>query len=197
MEVEYFNMNSKALEEKKKIFRDKFMLKRNQIIDKIAKSSIIESKVLNCEEYKKAKVVALYMSLESEVNTKELIKKTIDLGKIVVLPKVDGEELFFYRIDSLEDNLRKGKFGIIEPMKDESKFINKDEIDLIIVPGICFDKSKNRLGFGKGYYDRLLNIVKAKTIAICYEEQISHEELPTGKYDMKVQKIITDKKIYF
>ena len=78
-------------------------------------------------------------------------------------------------------------------MENEENYIESKKIDLIIVPGLCFDKENNRLGYGKGYYDRILRENDAKSIAICFKEQILEDEiLPTIDSDVKVKKIITD-----
>ena len=172
-----------------------YIFKRNNIENKKEKSTIINNKVKEQQEYKMANIIALYKSLQSEVDTESLIRDSINLGKIVALPKVEKEELKFYKIKSEKDKLIKSKFGVEEPEGNEINYIDENYIDLIIVPGVCFDKEKNRLGFGKGYYDRFLANSKAQTIGICFEEQIVEKMLPREEHDIKIQKIITDKKI--
>lgn len=179
----------------KKNLRKKYISIRNSINHKKGKSQSITKKVIENEIYKKAKVVALYKSLLSEVDTRELIEYSIASGKIVALPRVVDNELKFYKINSLEDTLKKSKFGVEEPVEDEMNLIDKCDIDLVIVPGICFDKEKNRLGFGKGFYDRFLNHTNLETIAICFHEQII-DQVPTNENDIKMRQIITDKEIY-
>ena len=82
------------------------------------------------------------------------------------------------------------------PNADAADYKHKNDIDLVIVPGVCFDKEKNRIGFGKGYYDRFLQNANINTIGICFEEQIVENRIPITEYDVKIKKIITDKKIY-
>ena len=181
---------------KKQELRKDYITIRNNIKNKKEKSIIISDKVKKDIDYQKAKVVALYKSLLSEVNTDELIKYSINSGKIVALPKVINNELIFYKIN-IEEVLVKSNFGVEEPTGNEENFINKNNIDLLIIPGICFDKQKNRLGFGKGYYDRFLNNTSLKTIALCFNEQILNNQLlPITDHDKKVNKIITDDKTY-
>jgi len=185
------------IEFKKQELRKEYIKIRNNIDNKNEKSKIIISRVIKDVAYKNAKIIGIYKSFAFEVNTSELIEYSINIGKIVALPKVVNNELKFYKINSLADNLIKSEFGVEEPLENEENFITKNNIELIIVPGICFDKEKNRLGFGKGYYDRLLINTKLKTIAICFYEQIMESEnLPTTNNDIKIQKIITDQKIY-
>lgn len=177
--------------------RKKYISIRNNIKNKEEKSLVIMKKIKEEEKYKNAKVVALYKNLKSEVDTSELIEYSIKIGKTVVLPRVEGKILKFYKINLLNDKLIKSAFGIEEPIADKTKLICKDDIDLLIVPGICFDRQKNRLGFGKGYYDRFLEMTNLETIGICFEEQVINEKLPITEKDKMVKMIITDKKIYF
>lgn len=184
------------IEINKRILRKEYIGRRNSIPNKDEKSLIIFEKLIKSCEYKNASVLALYKSLPSEVDTTELIKYSIVIGKVVALPKVVNNELKFYKINSSNDNFIKSKFGVEEPLGNNEDFISKNNIDLVIVPGLCFDKEKNRLGFGKGYYDGFLNGTDLKTIAICFQEQIINDILPVTNDDIKVQKIITDKEIY-
>ena len=89
--------------------------------------------------------------------------------------------------------MEKGSFGILEPSQNGKIFTQK--IDLMIVPGISFDKERNRLGYGKGYYDRFLACNKTFKIGVCFEETRC-ESLTCDKHDIKMDLVITDKKIY-
>ena len=182
----------------KYVLRKQLILLRKNIIEKEIKSKIIFEKVINTEEYNNSKVIAFYKNLESEVDTTKMIEYSIKHKKTVVLPRTEKNELKFFKIDSLKKDLfEKSDFGIEEPIENNKKYIEYTDIDLIIVPGVGFDIYKNRLGFGKGYYDRLLKGRKIKNIAICFDDQVLKEEtIPTNKYDVKVDKIITEKNIY-
>lgn len=181
----------------KKILREKYLLIRNNIKNKRAKSEIIMNKIIETDDFKNAKIIALYKSLKTEVYTNELIGYSIKKGKTVVLPKVENNNMKFYKINSMQDKLIKSRFGVEEPITDENNFINKEQIDLVIVPGVCFDKEKNRLGFGKGYYDKFLKNTKLNTIAICFDEQILDTEIiPITTFDVKMKKIITENGVY-
>ena len=173
----------------KEELRKKFLLIRKNIIDKSNKSSIIMDKIINSEEYKKSKIIAIYKSLNSEVDTNDLIEYSLKNNKIVVLPKVDGNILRFYKTDN--KTFIKSDFGIYEPIENEE--INN--IDLYIIPGICFDKYKNRIGFGKGYYDRV-NYGNSIKIGICFEEQVFNRKIKVNSCDIKMDKVITEKSIY-
>lgn len=178
----------------KENLRKQYKLIRDKIENQKEKSKLIAEKVRNLEEYKTAKIIAIYKSFSSEVDTKELIYMLWEDNKIVCLPKIENNEMKFYKITD-NSKLIKNKFGIEEPETNKENFINKNYIDLAIIPGLCFDKEKNRLGFGKGYYDRYLEDTKIKTVGICFEEQILENELlPTTHYDVKMDLVITDKK---
>ena len=177
--------------------RNQYLKIRKNVENKNDKSTIIANIVINLPEFKTSKIIATYKSLPQEVNTNEIIKQAIEEGKIIALPKVKQDKLEFYKYNPNKDNLIKSEFGVEEPEENVDNYIDKSKIDLIIVPGICFDKDKNRLGFGKGYYDRFLQNINAEKIGICFEEQIMiSKSIPTEEHDIKMNKIISDKKIY-
>lgn len=171
----------------KKTLRKRYLDIRKNLPDKDIKSAIIFDKVINTQEYQHSHIIALYKNLESEVNTDKLITYSISIGKIVLLPKVVGNDMVFYQITK-ETIFLKSNFGVYEPMEKDNYDGN---IDLIIVPGICFDKNNNRLGFGKGYYDKYLTNNNLKKMGICFKEQLV-ESIPTDDNDIKMDLIITD-----
>ena len=180
----------------KQELREKYLLIRKSIQDKEKRSLIIIKKIIETSFYQEAHTIALYKNLPSEVDTNELINRCLQDNKIVVLPRVIDDNLSFYRIDTSEV-FTKSNFGILEPKEDPTKEVDKSTIDLIIVPGVCFDLEHNRLGFGKGFYDRYLDGINIPSIAICFDEQVLKEELiPTNENDMKTRLIITDKNKY-
>lgn len=175
--------------------RKKYLEIRKNIADKKEKSQKIENSVINNEKYKKAQVIALYKALSSEVNTDYLIEHSLSDGKIVCLPRVEDDKIVFYRIHSLEDEFECSKFGVLEPKDNEDNIVPKEAIDLAIVPGVAFDEKCNRLGFGKGYYDRFLASSGIDTIGICFEKQVlKGETLPTDQHDVLMDSIITEER---
>lgn len=146
-------------------------------------------------EFAEAGTILFYASFRSEVDTFELLKNSISKNKTVVLPRVDmqNSSLTLYKIRTLED-LEPGCFGISEPRPEEDRLINPEAIDIMIIPGVAFDEHCNRVGYGKGFYDRLLSRKKAPAYALAYEEQILGR-VPAETHDIKMDKIITDKRI--
>lgn len=168
--------------------RTKYLEIRKAIKNKDIKSNIITKKIINTKIYQESKVIALYKNLSSEVDTNFLIDYSIKNNKTVLLPKVEDNNLIFYKIEENE-KLVKNNFNILEPIPNKKNIYNN--IDLIIVPGIAFDKEGNRLGFGKGYYDRFLCDKQIYKIGICFIEQLTNH-IPTNKYDIKMDEVITD-----
>jgi len=165
---------------------------RRAVSDKPQKSALIAERVFALPEYRTARTVALYHSLSSEVDTEPIIARAFRDGKTVALPRVQGDTMHFFALSEGE-KLQKSSFGVLEPCGDPGKLVSPRDIDLILVPGVCFDRTKNRLGFGRGYYDRYLALCKAPAAALCFAQQLYAEGvIPTDRYDAKMQKIITE-----
>lgn len=170
--------------------REYYINIRNNIDNKNIKSNIIFNKIINDELFNSSKVIGIYYSLPSEVDTHTLIEYALSIGKVVCLPKIVKDEMKFYKID-YGTRLKKSKFGVLEPPSKKVNLILVDDIDLLIVPGICFDINRNRIGFGKGYYDKYISNHYINTIGICFSEQII-DHIKTDKHDVKVNKLITN-----
>ena len=169
------------------------------------KSEIIIEKLKNTDEYKNSTSIMVYMDFKNEVNTKVFIKDALSEGKNIIIPYTDMQKIQIIpvQINGLDD-LVLCKFGYLEPKKDMINTpYSTEKIDLIIVPGVVFDKNKNRIGFGKGYYDKFLTnrknsakaLKEAAAIALAYEFQVL-EEIAAEEHDMKMDKIITENNIY-
>lgn len=163
--------------------------------EKDLKDSLILDKLFESDLYKNSKNIFVYVSFRSEINTFKIIEKAFTDKKEVYVPKVFSDKTMqAIKIDSLE-KLEKNKMGILEP-KDESLTIDKTNIDLIIVPGAVFDENFSRIGYGGGYYDRFLKEIKNKKnkVALAYDFQVL-DKVITEEYDIKVDIIITEKRI--
>lgn len=156
-----------------------------------SRSKHVQESLLNSKEFKSAKVIGAYYAFGSEVKTDLIIEQARALGKKVALPSVEGDSLAFYELSSGK-YLVKGRFGIMEPLP----YGPVDRIDLLVIPGIAFDKKGYRLGYGKGYYDKFLAKKKVASMGLAYSFQLL-ESLPTGKYDKKLDAIATEDCVHY
>ncbi|MEG0314305.1 MAG: 5-formyltetrahydrofolate cyclo-ligase [Erysipelotrichaceae bacterium] len=154
-------------------------------------STIISNKLLH--ELDKLTHVAIYMSYHNEVQTIKVIKELLKNGVNLYLPKIiSDEEMKFYRINNIKD-LKENELGILEPINNTEAYIGN--LDAIVVPLVGFDKDCNRLGQGKGYYDRYLKMIKTKKIGLAYECQ-RVEKIEIEVHDIPLDLVITEAKIY-
>ena len=173
----------------KKLLRKSLVDIRKDILDKDRKSQIIVNKIIKKDYYLNAKVIAFYKSLKDEVNIDYLINYALNCGKTVLLPRVIGNDLVFLKIDN-DTKYEKSIFNVLEPIYDKEKVYN-DTIDLIIVPGVGFDINNNRIGYGKGYYDKFLFNKDIYKIGVCFHEQLINN-ITIDDNDIKMDMIITD-----
>jgi 5-formyltetrahydrofolate cyclo-ligase len=163
-------------------------------LEKSRKSDIIRNRLFNEEEFKKAKVVMFYVSLKDEVDTCIMIDEALKAGKRVCVPVILKEEkkLIAGEIHNRLKDLESQHFGIYQPRYDRVKEVPLDDIDLVVVPGVAFDKKNIRLGRGHGYYDRFLSGLPktTKAIGLAFDFQVL-EDLPQDPHDIPVSKIIT------
>lgn len=141
--------------------------------------------------WKDAHVIGVTWSQDIEWDTKPIIKQAWKENKIVSLPKSDPntKQMIFYTIDT-ENDLQLGYANILEP-RDVTHKIPENEIDLLIVPGVVFDLSGYRIGFGGGFYDRFLIDFNQKTLSLCSKKQIV-KKIPINSHDIPVQYLITE-----
>ncbi len=149
-----------------------------------------QQQLIDADCFRHASSVALYNSVNNEVHTDQLFIEAKAQGKQVYFPRVCGEQLSFLQVESLHE-LRPGCFGVAEPVAGAECRI--DDLDLIVVPGVAFDRHGFRLGYGKGFYDRELSriSVMAFSVGLCYEFQLC-EALPVEEHDLPVSFIATD-----
>lgn len=173
--------------------KELILAKRNSLSKQeiIEKSKKIVNSLLHLENYKKSKTIMFFVSFNNEVNTHDIIKSEIK-NKIVIVPKVEHHEIEPSVIIDF-DNLITAKFGILEPI--ETMKIAYKKIDLVLVPGIVFDKEGHRIGYGFGYYDKFLRKVpKAIKIGLAFDFQIV-DKIPREMHDVSVDMIITEKRV--
>src|SRR3989338_4404871 len=148
-------------------------IKSHSELEKSRESDIIKNKLFNEEVFKKAKLVMFYVSLKDEVNTLAMIDEAVKTGKRVCVPVIFKEDkrLIAGEIKDRIEDLEKQHFGIYQPKNGKVKEVGLEDIDLVVVPGIAFDRCNVRLGRGHGYYDRFLCALpnKTKTIGLAFD----------------------------
>lgn len=177
----------------KSFFRKKYLDIRNSLSkDEIDKNSNeIKNNLYSLLKFNSSNNILFYVSSKNEVKTHDLIKDTLN-RKNVYVPIIEDNPKISKLIDF--NDLECCKKNILQPRKDKIQLKHLDNIDLIIVPGIVFDKRGNRIGYGGGYYDKLLeksNIIK---IGLAYSCQII-DMIKTESHDIPVDIIITEKEI--
>ena len=170
--------------------RDLSPMKKSQ-----AESVMLES-LLNWKVFKKAEVIHIFISTPEEPDTKAIIKHCWSSGKKVAVPLVlpNTFDLIHSEIKSF-DNLIFGIYGIQEPSPESRVKMTPDMFDLVIVPGVAFDKKGGRLGQGKGYYDRFLEVTRAFRLALAFDCQLI-ETVPTELHDVPMNAILSESGIF-
>jgi 5-formyltetrahydrofolate cyclo-ligase len=172
--------------------RDIFLFLRRMIPadERVSADQKIAEKVMARPEWKNADVICLYFSRADEVDTKPLLAAALSAEKIVVFPRIVKDTLALHRVTSIRD-FTPGAYHILEPKKS-LPLVDPASVDLFIVPGVTFDLNGNRLGRGKGYYDRLLAGITAPKIGLAYAVQMV-AEVPHTSYDVPMTAVITEK----
>jgi len=157
------------------------------------KTQEIAERFYSLKEYCDAKNILIYYPFRSEIDTTVIITRAITDGKRIILPKVSGKALELFYIKDIKKDLMPGAYGIMEPDRDLCIPAKYTEPDLAVVPGVGFDRHKNRLGYGGGYYDRLMPRLSKniKKIALCFQVQIV-DLLPCFAHDIRVDKVISE-----
>jgi 5-formyltetrahydrofolate cyclo-ligase len=173
--------------------------KRNALSDEEIKekSDKIKNNLLSLDEFKNSKNIMFYVSFNKEVDTHKLIKDLLnEKDKTVLVPYTVKNDLRL-NVSELKDfnELELNDFGILEPKEPYIREFNPDKIDIVIVPGMVFDKTGHRIGYGYGYYDRFLKAIKnILKIGLAYDLQLV-EKIQEEEHDVPMDIIVTDKEI--
>ena len=154
-----------------------------------AMGALIADRFLALPEMEAARTVMLFWSFGSEVPTARLIEHLHVLGVAVALPRIEGSELVPVRFDP-GDPTEPTSFGAREPVGATT--IAPGRLDVVAVPGVAFDRRGRRVGYGRGYYDRLLPTTSASAVALAFGLQVLPGELPAGGADVEVDLIVTE-----
>ncbi|MFH1256119.1 MAG: 5-formyltetrahydrofolate cyclo-ligase [Candidatus Diapherotrites archaeon] len=183
------------MKKEKQLLREKALAKRGALSAKQVreKSRKIAERLFRLREFIEAKNIFCYMGFGNEVQTRKITEGALKSGKGVFVPKVKGKKMLACAFTSFKA-MEKSAFGIFEPKKCRSIPLKK--IDLVIAPGLAFDRKLNRLGFGKGFYDRFLKKLpkKTKRIALAFECQV-FGKVPAEKKDEKMDFVVTEKRV--
>jgi len=182
----------KAVESKEEIRRE-IKLKRCSLQKDLKErlDSVLREKLRSVAELQGAESILFFFPVRGEPDIVPLLEECLSEGRKVYLPSVNGEEIIPRSIESLS-SLRKGNFGIPEPESGSEG--NPEDIDVILVPGLAFDRECYRLGWGKGFYDRLLKRAGGFSLGIAYSFQVL-KRLPRDHWDIPVDAVVTEKEL--
>ncbi|HCW53189.1 MAG TPA: 5-formyltetrahydrofolate cyclo-ligase [Clostridium sp.] len=191
--MEQISNNKKQIRREILEIRGNLSLEKKDNYDKIITDKFFESNY-----YKKADNIFIYISYGSEIDTKYIITRAIKEGKKIYVPRTEFSERLMnaVRINNF-DNLIKSKYGALEPKKDKT-FIDPNDLDLIVVPGVAFDKNGGRIGYGAGFYDRYFkrindeNKSRIMKLVLAYDFQLM-DKVPTDKDDVSIDAVMTEK----
>ncbi len=184
---------------KKELLRHEMLAKRDALSaeERLGKSSEIVNRLLKQSDIIKAKNIFTYVSFRSEVNTHGMLDSFLDQGKAVSVPFTDMNKKMIipFIIKSVKNDLVPGTFGISEPVAEKLCPMLDGYIDIVIMPGAAFSDKGCRIGYGGGFYDRFLQKKSIPSYALAFDFQIIDEVPFSPEYDVKVDYIVTEKRI--
>ena len=187
---------------KKSEIRENALARRDALskTERTGKSADIMDRLFDFANFLEAKIVMFYMNHKSEVQTEGMVRRALELGKVIALPFVDAEkgEIVPYKVDDVDRDIGEGYGGIREPMLSRCKKIPVQHINLSIVPAIALDERGGRLGHGTGFYDRFIPELDITTrkVALAFECQIV-PQIPMEPHDRYIDIIITEERIVY
>jgi 5-formyltetrahydrofolate cyclo-ligase len=190
------------IKERKRDLRERITKMVSGLSDKerLTRTRQIEDRLFDFANFIEAKVPLLYVNLDNEVNTWGILRRCLLQKKLVILPVFEKEKhrMKFFKIDSLEDDLKAGPREVLEPDETRCKKVPLERLDIVIIPGVAFDEKGSRLGSGHGYYDRLIPKLPATTrkVSLALECQVV-QQVPMQSHDRHVDIVITDKRIIY
>jgi 5-formyltetrahydrofolate cyclo-ligase len=192
---------------------DEIQLKKSELREEIAKkvaalstkeiaekTKAIETRLFDFANFLESKIALMYVHNNGEVQTANILRRTYDYGKIVVLPAFNTEsfDMTLLKVDDLKKDLQEGPRGILEPDETRCKVVPIERIDIAIIPAIALDEKGGRIGSGEGYYDRLIPklAITTRKVALALEEQIV-PQVPIESHDKHVDIIITEDRVIY
>lgn len=188
---------AESIQNKKQELRIELQKQRDLLLpEEAAKRSLkISKRIFEMDLFQSAGMIHSYVPIahKNEVDTSQIIQKVLELGKNLVVPKmIARHQLEHYRINTVED-LEPNKWGIPEPVRGEP--VSPADIDVIFVPMLAGDTLKNRLGFGRGFYDRLLIKTNAVKIGLLFHFQLFETPIPIDVFDVPLDMLVTDQTV--
>lgn len=176
----------------KRSLRNEIFAKRKAqpVGEREEKSRMVVQRLLELKEYKEAKVVAVYLSVNGEVETREIIRYANEAGKETCVPVVGEGGAMCLVLHEPSDELKGGKRGTPEPVGKPERH----HVDMVIVPGVVFDRFGHRIGMGGGYYDRYLKDKKCVNIGVCFDFQLV-EKIPNEAHDVPMDFVVTEREV--
>lgn len=183
------------LTDSKARLRQEVLARRDALTDRDTRAAAIHARVLALPYWAGAASLCTFVGVKSEVDTMPLISAGLAAGKRVSVPVVEGGKLTLYRIESLDD-LAPAPFGLLEPKRElrrKHRRVVGTAVSLFLVPGVAFDRTGGRLGYGKGYYDALLAGTKpvVPKVGIAFAVQMV-DQVPMGPTDVRLPIIVTE-----
>ncbi|KAI3652907.1 hypothetical protein MP228_002332 [Amoeboaphelidium protococcarum] len=199
------DINKSAKKSLRKLYSDKLQQISQSSIQR--QSNAVCQHLITLKSYQNARNVSVYLSMPGEIDTNLIIRHLFNDGKSVFVPSWNKDEMIMVRMQSYDEilTLPRNKWNIPEPkISDKSVIAYKpsEVLDLILMPGVCFDRTRMRLGHGKGYYDKFIAIAskyaldngvsRPQLIALSLNEQISDDNVPTDAHDQQVDMVISE-----
>ncbi|MFN2432677.1 MAG: 5-formyltetrahydrofolate cyclo-ligase [Gemmatimonadota bacterium] len=176
---------------KRELRRTQLARRRSLSAADVERMSVAAQEALLAQEaFRTAGLVHAYVGVKAnEVRTDRVLLETLRSGKRLAVPRVEGDRLVHHELRALSE-LRATPFGLLEPAADAPR-VDATELDLVVVPGLAFDRSGNRLGLGKGYYDRFLAGTRAFRAALLFTQQLV-DALPVADHDVPMDLLVTE-----
>ncbi|MCK0471517.1 5-formyltetrahydrofolate cyclo-ligase [Halalkalibacter sp. APA_J-10(15)] len=183
-----------TLVDSKQVIRRNVLNKLESISDQNFNKTcqFIASRFLQSTFWNKSQVIAITISTKREVHTYPIIEQGWKENKHIVVPRTNfqSKAMDFYRINNWDDVVQTPKH-LFEPVAQKAAEYSSEDIDLIVVPGVAFDRNGFRIGYGGGFYDRYLTNYEGQTVALATDVQIQ-PELPVEPHDRPVDYVITE-----
>ncbi|MDA7951329.1 MAG: 5-formyltetrahydrofolate cyclo-ligase [Pirellulaceae bacterium] len=188
-----------SLSKQKKLLRPKVLERRAALTDREKRSQAIIDRLYTMPIYQRASTVLFYVDFREEVQTQGAIAEALNTKRVAVPWSAGRNQLSLFHLHSLKE-LTPGKYGVPEPLlslrEKKDRQVKPADLDLVLVPGVAFDRQGNRLGYGKGYYDRFLQACpkKVASVGLSFDCQVV-DKVPADSLDVPLDFLITETKI--